>query len=217
MMKNKIRLLSWILAALMLLSLVLTACAAAENDTAVLPTAVPTTANDTNAQQAVPEEASTVQSIVKTTDKTLTVDAELIRGKGELPKLDGYVTLRIISARPDDFDDIAKLNLSGASYLSIVMDSDYLAERYDSDEPARNLSAEDRALFEQMADRLRERFPDVYITGALYMNSSDAKLMQSEYVESCTRSELPLEGDIAESSIHFDSRLLDPDDCPQQL
>lgn len=78
----------------------------------------------------------------------MTVDAELIRGKGELPKLDGYVTLRIISARPDDFDDIAKLNLSGASYLNIVMDSDYLAERYDSDEPARNLSAEDRALFE---------------------------------------------------------------------
>lgn len=68
-----------------------------------------------------------------------------------------------------------------------------------------------------MADRLRERFPDVYVTGALYMNSSDAKLLQSEYVESCTRSELPLEGDIAESGIHFDSRLLDTEDCPQQL
>lgn len=67
-MKHKVKRAAAILTAIFLIAS-LTACAAAENDTSVSPTAVPTTANDTNAQQAVPEEASTEQSIVKTTDK----------------------------------------------------------------------------------------------------------------------------------------------------
>lgn len=147
----------------------------------------------------------------------VSVDAELLRHGANYGVLGEYDTVEIWNVLPSDFDAIENLGLEGTTYIRLIMDSEYLAELYGSDEKVAMLRGEERERFKDMSETLVDRYGTFSYIDLWYANARDKALMRSEYVTDCARADLPLAGDIAESCLYFDSRLLSSDECPDYL
>lgn len=115
---------------------------------------------------------------------TICFEAELLRGDSCPSSLEGYERVDIMRVSPEDTACLYDIDLTGVKRLRLTYDADRLAERYGCEAEGIELSAEDAAAFEQLAESLRAKYGELEVVRE-FVRDRDAELLEDENVWGC--------------------------------